>query len=116
MLRYAWKCYHRSKDAANYGQTTNYKRIVDLLEGKTVGPLQENVPIHSKFDEMKKAAIEGSLAQFLDVNDVPHSLISKFLATKTAVSSFENLVQALWFGGNIEQKGEYGCTPINLAA
>ena len=113
MLDFAWECYHRNKDADNYGQTTNYKRIVDLLEGKTVGPLQETVQIHSKFDEMKKAAIERSLTQFLDVNDVPHSLISEFVATKTAVSSIKNLVQALWFGGNIEQKGEYGCTPIN---
>jgi len=108
--------YNRSKDTSNHDHTMNYNRIVNLLEGKSVGPVRETAQIHSKFDEMKKAAIEGSLAQFLDVNDVRLSLISELLATRTVVGSLENLVQALWFGGNIEQKGEYDYTPINWAA
>ena len=81
-----------------------------LLEGKTVGPLRETSPL---LDDMKRAMKYDSLAHFLDMNDVPHSLLSELCATRRAVSSLKNLLQGLWFGANIEQKGEYDYTQIN---
>ena len=66
-------------------------------------------------DELKKFAIDDSLAEFLDTQDVSHCVISKFLATQTAVSTLENILQTLWFCGNIEQKSGHNMTPMHYA-
>jgi len=95
--------------------TLSRKRIVRLLRGETVFTLSGTDKKHSKFDELKEAAIEGSLAEFLDIQDVPESCISELLATQAAVSSLENLLQTLWFGGNIEQR-YLNWTPLLFAA
>merc|ERR1719233_94900 len=55
--------------------TEKYKRIVQLLRGKTVSLPRVTETIRSKLDEFMKAAVEGSLAQFLDSQDVPHSFM-----------------------------------------
>jgi len=93
------------------------ERIVKLLQGKTVKTPKETVNQHTKLDQLQKAAIGGNLAQFLDIQDVPHTVISEFLATPTAVGCLENLLQALWFGGNVEQiaVNNSKSTPLGLA-
>ena len=48
-----------------------------------------------KLDKLKKAAIEGSLARFLDEQNIPICIISKFLTSAEAVRSLENVLQAL---------------------
>jgi ankyrin repeat protein len=97
--------------------TMKYKRIVQLLKGEEVSVRGETGKTRSKFDELKKAAVEGSLAQFLDGQDVPHALISELLVTEITLGSLENLLQALWFGGKVEQKSAVeDMSPVYLAA
>jgi len=95
--------------------TSKSERIVKLLKGETVSIRKETDIKYSQFDAMKKAAVEGCLARFLDLQDVPHTCISKFLATPTAVRSLENLLQTLWFGANLEQRNVTS-TPLILAS
>jgi len=64
---------------------------------------------------LKKAAVEGSLAKFLDVQEVPLSRISELLSTQSAVSSLENILQTLWFGGDIEHRNNT-MTPLHYAS
>ena len=70
--------------------------VVKLLKGEAAISTNE-VPERkkSKFEEMEKAAIEGYLARFFDVQEIPHALVSKVLATKITVASLENLLQTL---------------------
>ena len=115
---------YQGKSALDYAKyhahgkdTVKYNRIVKLLRGETVGLSKNSYQNHSKLEELKTAAIEGSLAEFLDIQDVPHSFMSKLLPTQEAVSSLENLLQTLWFGGNIEHKQRgTGSTPLLIAA
>jgi len=92
-----------------------YERIVNLLNGSTVIPALETGNDYPKLEELQKAAIEGSLTQFLDVQDVPHALISEFLSTQSAVNNLENLLQTLWFGGEIVRRNNIR-TPLHYAA
>jgi len=64
---------------------------------------------------LKKAAVQGSLTDFLDVESIPSSLMSELLATQIAVSSLENLLQTLWFGGDVDYKFN-GLTALHFAA
>ena len=82
--------------------STNYKRILKLLAGESVNLPMESGKKKSKIFELKNAATEGCLSQFFDVQDVPHPLISEFLSTPVGVASLSNILQALWFGANIE--------------
>jgi ankyrin repeat protein len=95
--------------------TQNYNRIVKLLRGETVGFPSDKYKTHSKLDDLRNAAIEGSLARFFDDQNVPQSLISELFTTSSAVTSLENTLQILWFGGNVEQKDEFNKTPLYLA-
>ena len=90
------------------------KRIVELLKGETVISMEEIRvdPRKQKYDEIAKAAIEGNLARFFDVQDVPRSLVSEVLSMKVTVASIENLLQTLWFGGSVEHKDINNCTPL----
>jgi len=107
-LDWALKNFHREG-------TSKSERIVKLLKGDTVSILKETGKKYSQFDDMKKAAVEGCIAQFLDIHDVPHTYISKLLASRTVVGSLENLLQTLWFGGNIEQRF-VSSTPLGIAS
>jgi len=78
-----------------------FERIKKLLKGETVIVPTESGEGHTKLEELKIAASGGSLAQFFDVNEVQHSLVSEFLASAAAVGSLENLLQTLYFGGSI---------------
>ena len=77
------------------GNTKN-KRIVRLLKGEAVSVSRgETDKISLKLNELKKAANEGSLARFLDDQDIPICVISKFLASEVAVRSLENVIQPI---------------------
>ena len=102
------------------------ERISKLMMGKVVEVVDVPSDVEdSTFDEMRKAAIEDYLARFFDLQelDVPISLVSQLLATRVAVSSLENILQILWFGGDIKHKylersplqvaGKYG-TPATV--
>jgi len=85
-----------------------------LLDGKRTATPRANKNMLI-FDEMREAGIEECLGQFFDrQHDVPISLISQLLASRVGVSSLENLLQILWFGGNIEHK-YLKRTPLQLA-
>jgi len=100
------------------------KRISLLLSGKEISeapPVEIDVK-STQFDEMREAATEDNLGQFFDreEGDVPLSLISKLLASRDGVSTLKNILQVLWFGGDIKYKylnrapihvaGKYGTT------
>ena len=72
-----------------------YKRIVNLLKGENVISLPETDNDASQLNELKEAAAKGSLTQYLDIQDVPHSLMSQFLLSGNSVASLENLLQTL---------------------
>ena len=77
------------------GNTKN-KRIVRLLKGEAVSVSRgETDKISLKLDELKKAANEGSLARFLDEQNISICIVSKFLASRVAVRSLENVLQSL---------------------
>ena len=77
------------------GNTKN-KRIVRLLKGEAVSVSRgETDKISLKFDELKNAANEGSLARFLDDQDIPICVVSKFLTSEVAVRSLENVLQPI---------------------
>lgn len=71
--------------------------------------------VQRKIIELKKSAIEGSLAQFFDTQDVSLPLITELLASPPGVASLSNLLQTLWFGANIEQIVN-GWTPLLYAS
>jgi len=102
-------------DLVNNKWTKKSKRILKLLRGENLSLPKESDQNQVKLEELQKAALEGSLAKFLDLQDVPHSVISHFLPTNTAVSCLEHLLQTLWFGADIEQR-EYSYTPLFFAA
>jgi len=93
-----------------------YKRIVNLLKGENVISLPETDNDASQLNELKEAAARGSLTQYLDIQDVPHSLISQFLLTGNSVASLENLLQTLWFGGDLEQLTNLNRNSLHYAA
>ena len=74
------------------------------------------VESRSRLDELEKVVIEGSLSQFLDGQDVPQTDISTLLASGTAILLIENLLQLLWFGANVEQKGINDWRPLHFAS
>jgi ankyrin repeat protein len=87
------------------------------LKGEAVSVSRgETDKLTLKLDELRKAANEGSLARFLDDQDIPTCVVSKFLASEVAVRSLENVLQPIWFGGNIEEKDGSNETPIMLAS
>jgi len=81
-------------------------RIVKLLKGQFVIPRNELEEERKKrkLEEIMEAAIEGSLARFFDVQEVPHVLVPEVLTKPATVASLENLLQTLWFGGDLEHK------------
>merc|ERR1719397_248847 len=94
------------------------RRIVKLLEGETVISMNECgfEQKKSPFEEIQKVAIEGSLERFFDVKEVSHSLVSQALNTIATVASLKNLMQTLWFGGNVQTKNKVNCwTPLHNA-
>jgi len=92
-----------------------YERIVKLLKGETVSVPTAPSKEHTDLEQLKIAASGGFLAQFFDVHEVQHSVVSKFLASAVGVGSLENLVQALYFGGDIWHKSG-SWTAIHFAA
>jgi len=94
------------------------KRISLLLLGKEVSlaPLEVKDVKSTLFDEMREAATEDYLGQFFDrkEGDVPLSLISKLLASRAGVSTLKNILQVLWFGGDITYK-YLNRTPMHVA-
>merc|ERR1719419_751140 len=83
--------------------TRQYKCVVQLLKGITVH-FSPELAIEHSWRELKIAARRGSLAQFFDLQDIQHSLISEFLASPMGVWSLDNLLQSLYFGGDIHHK------------
>jgi len=79
-----------------------WQRIVGMLKGQKwhfgMAPGKENTML----EELKIAASGGFLAQFFDVNEVQHSLVTEFLSSAVTVGSLENLLQTLYFGGDID--------------
>jgi len=99
--------------------TNKNRRVVKLLKGEAVISSSESGVDRqkTKFDEIEKAAIEGRLSRFFDVEEVPQSLVSELLNTKTTVASLENLLQTLWFGGKVGHKMKASfLTPLHHAA
>jgi len=90
------------------------ERIALLLDGKGAPtPKAKNNDLI--FDQMREAGIEECLGQFFDRQDeVPISLVSRLLASRVGVVSLENLLQILWFGGDIEHK-YLKRTPLQVA-
>jgi len=95
-----------------------HKRISLLMCGREVSELPVVVgDVKSiQFDEIREEADEDTLGQFFDrvEGDVPISLISKLLASRAGVATLKNLLQVLWFGGDIKYK-YLGRTPLHVA-
>jgi len=102
-------------NARNTG-SKKWNRIVQILRGESVTFRRGTRENESTLDELKKAAVKDSLAQYFDDQDVPHPIMTEFLSTPMGVSSLENLLQILWFGGNIKQKAERCGSPLLCAA
>jgi len=100
----------------NMSGSNKHKRIVNMLKGESVIPSLETDNENSKLSELTKAALRGSLAQYLDTQDVSLSLISQFIVSQTVVVSLKNLLQTLWFGGDVEQRDNVSRTPLHFAA
>jgi len=89
----------------------NHERLVKLLKGHT---LPRSFTTSSKSmlytDDLKAAALDGSLAKQFDSLNIPQIKISGLLDTDAVITNIENLLQVLWFGGNIDHKLSQGRT------
>jgi len=97
--------------------TFAHNRIISLLAGEDIKRVKKQQHRRSlMFKEMRKAAIEGCLAQFFDKEEreVPMSLVSQLLASRVGVACLENILQILWFGGDIRHK-YLKRTPLQMA-
>jgi len=95
----------------------NQGRISRLLCGEHVKMIKQQPDERTvKYNEMREAAIEDCLGQFFDTQkkDVPISLISQLLASRVGVVSLENILQILWFGGDVKHK-YLKRTPLQVA-
>jgi hypothetical protein len=94
------------------------ERIKKLLQGHDVPPLKKisKKSVVSIVDQLKTAAVEGTLTSFFDTHNVPHSLVCKLLGEKDVAIRIENTLQVLWFGGHIEQETLQGYTGLRHAA
>jgi len=81
-----------------------------------VSPLAESGDNDTKLNELTKAAGEGFLTQFLDTRNVSYSLIQQFFQKQSVFTSLENVLQTLWFGGNVEWRDALNHTALHVAA
>merc|ERR1719419_1816414 len=87
-------------------------RMKKLLRGEDIQPIaKKHNPL---FPEARNAAIEDSLADFFDMNDVPLVTVSQLLSTRVGVKSLKNTLQILWFGGDLEYQ-HLQRTPLQVA-
>jgi len=95
----------------------NNKRILQLLQGHRVKLLGTKSDVKVRLiDKLESAAVEGLLANHFDTINVPRALVSK-LFTKVAVATkVENILQVLWFGGNIGCQDAKGRTALYFAS
>jgi len=85
--------------------------ITELLQGGSPPKISKNT---DQLRTIKRAAREGSLslANYFDNNLVECSIVENLLTLKEVAASMANILQVLWFGGQLEQKGEIGWTAL----
>merc|ERR1719184_706518 len=79
-------------------------RVVKLLRGQNVPPLKPNTKSALKIDNIRAAALDGSLMNYFDVHDVEFSVVAKLIAYQEISTIMENILQILWFGGDVESR------------
>merc|ERR1719419_646600 len=70
-----------AEDEFKRNKRRTFESVLRMLRGERVNLIQGAVKIESKVRQLKNAANEGYLADFFDVQEVPHSFISEVLAT-----------------------------------
>ena len=84
-----------------------------MLKGHPVPVLgaksEENLLL---IDELESAAVEGVLARHFDSINLPQTEVSKLFAKEAVVCKVENILQVLWFGGNINHRDAKGRTSL----
>jgi len=98
--------------AKRYGR----ERVVKLLKKEHVPHLKTNGTSVSEMQRVKTAAMEGSLTDYFDVHDVDCSIVRKLMASQGVAMKMENILQILWFGGDLEYNDSKGGTAVLYVA
>jgi len=93
-----------------------FERISKLLQGEPVDPKTGKSQEVSLVEKVISAAAEGYLVKFFDANTIDLSEVSEALVTKEISTNFENLLQILWWGGNIRKVSKKGWTALHWVA
>jgi len=99
---------YKDKTALDYAKEYNLmERIGRLLQGEEVPQLStKRSSRYALMEEAKTAALEGRLSAFFDRHNVDHSICSELLATQMVASKVHNILQVLWFGGNVDNDAD----------
>jgi len=94
----------------------NLKRIQNILKGEKVPRLNklENKQV-STMDMLMTAAIENSLADFLDTHDLKRSAVSTLFSSQAVATAVENILQVLWFGADVNHVNKNGLSALCFA-
>jgi len=95
----------------------NVELILEMLSGKDMSPSIRQRKKDNKLsmiEEVKTAAVEGSLASYFDTHDMKLSIISELLSLPVILKKIENILQVIWLGGNVNGTPEV-IPPLGVA-
>jgi len=107
-----------AKDIALNINSPSSNLILKMFDAKDFDdiPPEKVEPDHIQVMELCKAASEGKLLEYLDMNNVKVSSLSDVFLCKTVVKSLETLLLLFWSGGQVQKADNEGCTALIWAA
>jgi len=104
------------KTALDVAKQFGEKRLIKLLNGEYVPPLVTKAKNLSKLDRIITASVDGSLSNYFDVHKVEYALVAKLMSLQGVATKIENILQVLWFGGELEHKDKRNMTAVMWSA
>jgi len=98
--------------ALDLAEKHNNDTIRKLLKSVSVSSILGSPRSSINRTQSEKWESDLNLAEYFDTADVPRERISSILQSKSIVLNMKNILQVLWFGGEVEHRDEHKKTPL----
>jgi ankyrin repeat protein len=89
-----------------------HRRIERILRGEKLPPQKNSVGLV----RLRQEILSNTLTNFLDSHSVSTTVMSQLICRKRTCEKLENIMQALWFGADVEARAMWQRTAILQAA